>query len=98
MKQTQRISQMEQRLDSATTALRVLSDALDKYAEAQKSIKILGEYYGSPEWRKDFADDEADRLPASLKRGVLTEDAIWDLLADDRELRSRMSVLASTSA
>ena len=35
-------------------------------------------------------DDEAGRLPADLKRGVLSEDGIWNLLTDCRELADRL--------
>ena len=38
----------------------------------------------------DFADDEAGRLPADLKRGVLSEDGIWNLLSDVSELNLRI--------
>ena len=40
-------------------------------------------------WR-DFADDEAGLIPKDLKRGVLSEDAVWNVLEDSRNLNSRM--------
>ena len=43
---------------------------------------------------KIFADDEAGLLPADLKRGVLSEDGIWNLLVDVRELDYLMKVTA----
>ena len=43
-------------------------------------LKALSEYYGSPAWRRDLASDEAGLLPKDLKRGVLSEDGIYDLL------------------
>ncbi len=89
MKQIDRISEMEQHLDRASAAVMELSVALDKYEEAQESINVLSDYYGSDDWKKDFADDEAGRLPVGLKRGVLSEDAIWNLLADNRDLMER---------
>jgi hypothetical protein len=91
MEQTERIRQMEQQLDRASAAIIELSAALDKYQEAQKAITTLCEYYGSDEWKQDFADDEAGRLPKSLKRGVLSEDGIWNMLADSHELNLRLS-------
>jgi hypothetical protein len=90
MEQLARIKQMEQCLDKASVAVMQLSEALDKYVDAQEAIVKLGEYYGSEEWKKDFADDEAGRLPKDLKRGVLSEDGIWNLLSDSRELNIRM--------
>lgn len=40
----------------------------------------LSDYYGSPAWKRDLAADEAGLLPKELKRGVLSEDGIYDLL------------------
>lgn len=90
MEQLARIKQMEQCLDKASVAVMQFSEALDKYVDAQEAIAKLGEYYGSEEWKQDFADDEAGRLPKDLKRGVLSEDGIWNLLSDSRELNIRM--------
>ena len=86
----ERIKQMELRLDKVTAAMIELSAALEKYEAVQKDIKVLDEYYVSKEWKKDFADDEAGRLPADLKRGVLSEDAIWNLLSNARERNKRL--------
>ena len=47
----------------------------------------LEAYYKSPEWKRDFADDEAGRLPKGLKRGVLSEDGIYNLLEEIEDER-----------
>ena len=91
MEQTERIRQMEHLLDKASVAVMELSAALDKYEEAQEALATLDKYYGSDEWKQDFADDEAGRLPADLKRCVLSEDGIWKLLSDSQELKRRLS-------
>ena len=88
--QLARIRQMERRLNRASAAVKRLEAALDKWEAAQEAIAALNEYYGSDLWKQDLADDEAGRLPADLKRGVLSEDGIWDLLTDCRELTSRL--------
>ena len=84
--QIDRIRKMERRLDRVTVAVKRLTAALDKYETAQEDIAALNEYYGSEAWRQDYADDEAGLLPEGLKRGVLSEDGIWNLLTDCREL------------
>ena len=89
-KQIARIRQMERRLDKALAAVKRLTAALDKYEAAQEDITALDEYYGSELWRQDLADDEAGRLPDGLKRGVLSEDGIWNLLTDCKELNERL--------
>ena len=93
MEQTERIMEMERCMESAAKAVMELSAALDNYEEAQEAIAALDAYYGSEEWKQDFADDEAGRLPADLKRGVLSEDGIWNLLSDVSELNLRFRVI-----
>ncbi len=90
MDQLERIKTMEQHLDRASQAVMQLSAALDNYVAARQAIQELSAYYGSEEWKNDYADDEAGRLPQDLKRGVLSEDGIWNLLTDSRELNARL--------
>lgn len=92
--QIARIRTMEQRMNRAAAAVKRLSVALDKWEAAQDDITALSEYYGSDLWRQDFADDEAGLLPADLKRGVLSEDGLWNLLVDVRELDILLKVTA----
>ena len=92
--QIARIRTMEQRMNRAAAAVKRLSVALDKWEAAQEDITALGEYYGNDLWRQDFADDEAGLLPADLKRGVLSEDGLWNLLVDVRELDVLLKVTA----
>ncbi len=91
--QIARIRQMERRLNRALAAVKRLSTALDKWKEVESDIAALNEYYGSDVWKQDLADDEAGRLPADLKRGVLSEDGIWNLLTDCKEVNERMREL-----
>lgn len=94
MEQIERIKTMEQHLDRASQAVMRMSAALDDYAEAQEALHQLNTYYGSDEWKQDFADDEAGLLPNDLKRGVLSEDGIWNVLTDSGNLNSRMKEMA----
>ena len=50
--------------------------------EVRKKRLILEEYYSSGEWREDYEADEAGLLPADLKRGVLSQDGVFDLLTE----------------
>ena len=81
---------MERQLEVASRAVKGLSTALDDYEAAREALRELEAYYGSEEWKQDFADDEAGRLPHSLKRGVLSEDALWNLLEERDRLELRM--------
>ena len=91
--QIARIRKMERRLNRALSVMQRLELALEKYEAAQDDIAALDEYYGSDLWKQDLADDEAGRLPNDLKRGVLSEDGIWNLLTDCKELKERMREL-----
>ena len=81
-----RITEMEEIYDQA----RVLMDKADKDPDAfrafQPQIGKLADYYGSPEWKEAFALDEEGRLLPELKRGVLSEDGIYNLLDRNKEL------------
>ena len=92
--QTERIRQMELRMERAAKAVMELSAALENYEAVQEDIAALERYYGSEAWKQDFADDEAGLLPADLKRGVLSEDGIWNLLEDVRELNDGLHELS----
>lgn len=89
---------MEEAFDAASAAVRALSDALNGYEEAREALDRLTEYYESPLWREDFEADEAGLLPPDLKRGVLGEDGVWDLLTEWRELRERIRLPIEDSA
>lgn len=84
---------MERCLVSASAAVKRLEAALDRYESVRQAIAALDEYYGSDLWRQDLADDEAGLLPENLKRGVLSQDAIWNLLADVHTLTTRLRTL-----
>ena len=44
--------------------------------------------YTSPEWQEDYATDQAGLLPERLKRDVLSQDGISDLLDRFRDLKT----------
>ena len=81
---------MEQILDEASGAVASLSDALDNYSAMQEKLQELIAYYTSEQWLRDFDDDNAGTIPADLKRGVLSEDAVYHLLADNADVKQRL--------
>ena len=69
-------------MDEATLLIRT-----DRNSDRLKYlISELEAYYESVKWRKDFENDEAGLLPKNLKRGVLSEDRINDLLDEYKEV------------
>ena len=85
-----RVEEYESKLDRVTMALSELDAALDEYQRVRGDLDDLREYLDSGQWRKDYEADERGDLPKDLKRGVLTEDAIWDLLEREKEIRDRL--------
>jgi len=75
-----RVREMEELFDRAM----VLSKKEKRSAREEKELGAaatrLREYYESPQWREDFEADEAGKFPKDLKRGVLSEDGIYNLL------------------
>ena len=55
-------------------------------SDAEK-IAALEAYYTSGEWREDYEADERGELPPDLKRGVLSQDALFDFLERVKVLR-----------
>ena len=80
MEQIRRIQEMEEKLDRAAEALAGLEEALERCRAMEGAVSELDAYYTGPLWRRDFEDDSAGKLPPDLRRGVLTEDALYDLL------------------
>ena len=86
MTRIERITHMESLLDKTTEVIARLEQALEDFAALQPDIAELEAYYTSPQWRKDFEADEAGKLPKDLKRGVLSEDGIWNVLNEYKRL------------
>ena len=80
--QTARILQHEIALREAEHLLRTNKNA----DRLQSLISELEAYYLSDEWKLDFADDEKGLFPKTLPRGVLSEDGIYNLLEEYREV------------
>ncbi len=90
MTQIERIKYYEKLLDRLTLAETEFDNALENFRAAHEAVRELDGYGGSDDWRQDFADDEAGKLPQDLKRGVLSEDAAFDALTEYRRLLSEM--------
>ncbi len=76
----------ESRPDAAQRAARVekyerLFDAALRERDPEK-LALLEAYYTSGQWLEDYEADERGELPPALKRGVLSQDALYNLLSD----------------
>lgn len=85
---------MEDCFDDVTRMLAELDGTIGKWEDAKGQLEVLKDYIASGDWRKDYEADEAGKLPAGLKRGVLSQDGLYDLLQDaDKILRHALEVL-----
>ncbi len=84
--QIERIKQMELHFNKAWSVMKEPTKTPEMLEAIKQDVAILDKYYGSKLWKQDYADDEAGRLPNGLKRGILSEDGIWNLLTEYREL------------
>ena len=90
MEQIKRIEDMEKIMYKAEKTLSELRNAIEQYKDLQNEIGKLEKYYESDLWRKDFDDDCCGKLPQDLKRGVLSEDGIWNILIERDSLLYEM--------
>lgn len=95
MDRIERIMKMEAILDRTRAAFDALSDALEAYKSSLGDFGELRGYYTGGEWIDDHDADDAGLLPQDLKRGVLSEDAVFDLLAEYESLRAELAELSN---
>lgn len=86
----QHIFEMEAILDKADSKIAELEERIKDFEEFQAEIKRLEDYYKSQQWKDDFELDEKGEFPQNLKRGVLSEDGIYNMLERNKELLDRI--------
>lgn len=79
--QIERIKKYEDLMQEAEAALKTGQNS----KHFRQVVRELEAYYASNEWKEDFAAEEEGRLPQTLKRGVLSEDGLYNLLELCRE-------------
>ena len=78
-----RIKELEAILDESRAIADDFLNALDRYKKNQDNIKKLEAYYESKDYLEDVDADNLGLIPKDLKRGILSEDSIYDLLRDN---------------
>lgn len=84
----ERITKIEFYFDTIQKALELNPDFLQKEAPAGIMLQELTEYYENGQWLADYETDEAGLLPQDLKRGVLSEDGVYNLLFEIEQQNS----------
>lgn len=83
-----RITHYEEIMDHIVRVVKLDGITPGVYESVLPELKELESYYTSPEWQEDYAADEDGLLPEGLKRGVLSQDGISDLLDRFRDLKT----------
>ena len=91
-KQLARIRKMEDDFNLVREVIDTLDGALYDYEAVQRRIKRLADYQESGQWLRDFEADEQGLFPEDLKRGVLSEDGIYDLLERNKEVMDKLKM------
>ena len=60
-------------------------DALRAGTITLSQLVLLRDYYENGVWLADYERDERGELPPGLKRGVLSQDGLYDLLRQNEE-------------
>ena len=78
----ERVRRMELAFDQALCALK----RGKRDVSLSENIRMLEDYVSSGQWLGDYEMDERGCFPEELKRGVLSQDALYDLLRrNDKE-------------
>lgn len=94
---TDRIREMERRMDRLEHWVNTASSLLDAHASVSEDVFELSAYYESSQWMEDYEADEAGLLPKDLKRGVLSEDGLYNLLSEYRELVAGLQSIGASN-
>ncbi len=81
-----RICQMEMYFDTIKNALENDPSSISENPLLCRMLEDLTAYYDGGQWMADFKCDEEGLLPKTLKRGILSEDAIYNLLCEIKEI------------
>lgn len=71
------------------------NNVLDELEENREDFDKLVEYYYSEQFQKDYDDSNQGKINSDINQGILTEDAIYDLMGDDYYLALRFLDLAN---
>ncbi len=87
-----RIEDNEKRLDKLNNIISNLDKNLNDFENNLSEYFKLNKYYGSKSWFKDKEDYENGKIK-NIKAGVLSEDAVWNLVENTNEIVNRMTTI-----
>ena len=88
------IEQMEERMTQQEDLVRQAEKILGDIESKLNEYRVLKEYYYSEQRCHDLDDDEKRLIPDDIKRGVLSEDGLYNLFLDERDMAIHMIEVA----
>ena len=84
------ITHMEDIMTRQEKNIEKLDAVLRELDGCQKDYEALSTYYYSERRMQDLEDEENHRIPDDLKRGVLSEDEVYNLFLDTHDAAIHM--------
>lgn len=78
----QRIARMEEYFDTLCKAVEKDAESVKRDTALRSVFKELTAYYENGQWLADYEADEQGMLPSGLRRGVLSQDGLYNLLSE----------------
>lgn len=89
------ISEFEKNLEFQQNVLENLENVLNTMKKSLVEYEKLVEYYYSDQRDKDLEADQKGEIPKNLKRAVLSEDEIYNMMIGYRESAIKMLEIAT---
>ncbi len=77
-----RVKRMELYFDTLTLAASCGLNSIFSDPPVRAMLDELMAYYENGQWLSDYLADDRGELPSDLKRGVLSQDGVYNLLYD----------------
>ena len=78
----QRIARMEEYFDTLCKAVEKDAESVKRDTALRSVFEELTAYYENGQWLADYEADEQGMLPLGLRRGVLSQDGLYNLLSE----------------
>ena len=86
----ERIEHLEKIFDEVQNAFKNDPDFFEN-KKIEVKVSLLTQYLESGQWLRDFSLDEKGELPKDLKRGILSEDGLYNLICDIEQRKKEES-------
>ena len=96
MEQLERIQKMEEHLNKYAQVLADAQKALDQLERCQSDYIQLRDYYTGQDFFDDLEYSNSPEFPENIACGVLSEDAVYDLMGEHFETAINLLDLSSS--